>query len=94
MAEKAREGVWPSRAPLGYRNVVSPSGEKRIEPDPDVAPLVQQLFTWYSTGRYSLGLVTMMARNAGLRYRRSGAFLPKTTIHRLLRNPIYCGDIR
>ena len=35
MTEKAEQGIWPSYAPLGYRNVTGPDGKKRIEPDPD-----------------------------------------------------------
>ena len=28
MREKAREGMWPSFAPLGYRNVEGPDGRR------------------------------------------------------------------
>jgi DNA invertase Pin-like site-specific DNA recombinase len=89
MLEKAAEGIWPSRAPLGYRNTVSVEGKKMIEPDSETADLVRQLFVWYATGCYSLAEVTTMARRAGLRYRQSGASIPKTSIHRILRNPIH-----
>src|ERR1700682_4636500 len=40
MLEKAEQGVWPSFAPLGYRNVASPDGRKIIATDPAVAPIV------------------------------------------------------
>src|SRR4030081_1600674 len=40
MLEKAEQGVWPSCAPLGYRNVASPDGRKIIEPAPEAAPIV------------------------------------------------------
>lgn len=93
MAEKAEEGIWPSRAPLGYRNVQDPNGKKAIAVDRDYAPLVGQLFDWYASGRYSLEIVAKMARHAGLRYRRSGAPITKTAVHRILRNPLYQGDI-
>jgi DNA invertase Pin-like site-specific DNA recombinase len=73
MLEKAEEGIWPRRAPLGYRNTVSTEGKKVIELDPETADLVRQLFAWYATGHYSLAEVTTMARRAELRYRRSGA---------------------
>ena len=38
MLEKAEQGMWPTLAPLGYRNVAGPDGKKIIEPDPDVRP--------------------------------------------------------
>ena len=93
MTEKAAEGIWPTRAPLGYHNVLGPTGKKGIALDPQYAPLVRQVFEWYATGRYSLEMVTRMTRHAGLRYRESGAPIPKSTIHRILRNPLYQGDV-
>lgn len=54
MLEKAEQGIWPTVAPLGYRNVVGPAGKKIIEVDPNTAPGVVRLYEWYGTGRYSL----------------------------------------
>ena len=54
MREKAEQGIWPPKAPLGYRNVVGPSGKKQIEPDPSTAPLVVPMFEGYATGNCSL----------------------------------------
>ena len=44
MTEKAEQGIWPSYAPFGYRNVVGENGKKTIEPDPALAPVVRQMF--------------------------------------------------
>ena len=50
MTEKARQGIWPSFAPIGYRNVLGPDGKRTIEPDPAAAPdrdpLVRTLRQW------------------------------------------------
>src|SRR5215469_5467694 len=54
MQEKAEQGIWPTKTPLGYRNVTGPDGKKIIEPDPAIAPLVSKLFEWYATGQFSL----------------------------------------
>src|SRR5437762_390564 len=54
MQEKAEQGIWPTVAPLGYRNVVGPDGKKIIEPDPETAPLIRHLFEWYAAGTLSL----------------------------------------
>jgi DNA invertase Pin-like site-specific DNA recombinase len=91
MQEKAEEGIWPSRTPLGYRNVVGPTGKKFIEPD-EMAPIVARMFEWYATGNYSLLQVTRMAQDAGLVFRRSRAEVPKATVHKILRNRLYTGD--
>src|SRR3984893_10207388 len=39
MQEKAEQGIWPSKAPLGYRNVLGPDGKKIIAPDSAVASI-------------------------------------------------------
>jgi DNA invertase Pin-like site-specific DNA recombinase len=48
MLEKAEQGIWPSKAPLGYRNVTGPEGKKIIEPDPRFAGTIthQMSETW------------------------------------------------
>ena len=91
MREKAEQGIWPSFAPLGYRNLDGPDGKKIIAPDPDVAPIISKLFDWYATGRLSLKESAHKARDAGLVYRKSGAKVPVSTVHSILRNRIYTG---
>src|SRR5271166_4699380 len=54
MLEKAEQGIWPSFAPLGYRNVAGSDGKKIITPDPALSPIVVRLFEWYARGNLSL----------------------------------------
>src|SRR6516162_1524625 len=51
MREKAEQGIYPTRAPFGYRNNKL---ERTIEFDPDKAPILKQMFETYATGQYSL----------------------------------------
>src|SRR6266498_4722370 len=44
-----------------------------------------------SVGRYSLRDVTKRAHDAGFRS-RTGARVPRSSIHKILTNPVYCGD--
>jgi DNA invertase Pin-like site-specific DNA recombinase len=74
MQEKAEQGIWPTVAPLGYRNLSGPNGKKIIEPDPEAASLIGSLFEWYATG-----------------HRKSGAPVPVSTVHAILRNRLYAG---
>ena len=92
MQEKAEQGIWPTVAPLGYRNIAGSDGRKIIEPDPDSAPLIARLFEWYATGTLSLKEVAEKARAAGLVYRKSGAPVPVSTVHTTLRNRLYTGE--
>jgi site-specific DNA recombinase len=90
--EKAEQGIWPAKAPLGYRNVTGPDGKKIIEPDPGKAGTITHLFGWYATGTLSLKEAAAQARAAGLVYRRTGGPLPVSNIHAILRNRLYTGD--
>jgi DNA invertase Pin-like site-specific DNA recombinase len=91
MQEKAEQGIWPTKTPLGYRNVAGPDGKKIIASDPAVAPIVTKLFEWYATGQHSLKAAARMAGDAGLVYRKSGAKVPVSTVHSILRNRLYTG---
>src|SRR3954468_551932 len=91
MQEKAEQGIWPTKCPLGYRNVAGPDGKKIIAIDPEVAPIVSKLFEWYAHGDLSLKEVARKARDAGFIYRRTGASVPVSAVHSILRNRLYTG---
>ena len=89
MIEKARQGHWPTVAPVGYvNNLVS----HRIEPDPERAPIIVKLFEWYASGEFSLKVLTKKAVAAGLTNRTGGGPLARSRIHQVLQNPIYYGE--
>ncbi len=90
--EKARQGIWPSSAPLGYRNTVREDGKKVVEPDPEKAPIVQKAFEWAASGDYSMAVLTRKLRGAGLTSRRSKRPIHKSVVHHMLRNPFYMGE--
>lgn len=92
MQEKAEQGIWPTRTPLGYRNITGADGKRIIAIDPAVAPMVAKLFEWYATGHYSVNDITIKARGLGLVYRKSGAMIPASTVNSILRNRLYCGQ--
>lgn len=91
MQEKAEQGIWLTKTPLGYLNVTGPDGRKVIAVDPEVAPIITKLFEWYATGEYALKEVAKKARAAGLVYKKSGAPVPTSTVHSILRNRLYTG---
>ena len=79
MTEKAEQGLWPSNAPLGYKNVTRPDGKKTIVPDESVATIIRSMFEWYAHGDISIREATKKARAAGLVFRRSGGRIPGST---------------
>lgn len=89
MLEKARQGIWPSSAPIGYKNVDGPQGKRIIIPDPVFAPNIEKVFQLYATGLYSLKDVAKEANRIGLRSRRVGKRVTRIGIYTLLTNPIY-----
>ena len=89
--EKAKQGIWPTKTPLGYLNVTGPDGRKVIAADPDVASIVAKLFEWYASGEFALKEVAKKARAAGLAYKKSGAPVPTSTVHSILRNRLFTG---
>ncbi len=91
LTQKAEEGMWPSHAPLGYRNATL-DGRRFMAPDPERAAPVVRMFEAMATGQYAIDDVTRMAKVNGLRFKKSKAPLPRSTVHQLLRNPLYMGE--
>lgn len=88
LTEKAAQGKWPHRAPVGYANDKS---THTIKPDPEKAGLIRELFAKYATGDWSLEQLALIAEESGLFSRNSQA-INKAGIHRILKNRIYCGE--
>ena len=91
MREKAEQGHWPTKAPVGY---LDNRTTHRIERDPARGPLIAALFDLYASGAYSLKALTVNAHAIGLTHPRSGRRMMKAEIHRILQNVIYTGDFR
>jgi len=82
MREKAEQGIYPSRPPLGYRNN---KVERTIEINPDKAVIARRLFDLYATGRHSLLTLRNTIRT------EFGVSYPNGYLQRLLKNPFYIG---
>lgn len=87
---RIRQGIYPMPAPIGYmdRGKAAPK-----EPNPVQAPLVQEAFMLYSTGKWTLKTLVKKMYDLGLRNNRGGK-ITKNTLGRLLRNPFYIGVIK
>ena len=90
MLEKAEQGIFPNRAPLGYMNVERPDGKRVIVPDPDTAEIVTRMFERYSMGTMSLEEVGELAMSEGLPLKRKGNY--RAVVQYILKNRIYTGD--
>ncbi|MDQ2986275.1 MAG: recombinase family protein, partial [Armatimonadota bacterium] len=63
-----------------------------IEPDPATSPKVAALFSKFAEGAVSITLLSEVAQEVGLSS-KSGRAIPRSSLHRMLRNPIYYGRI-
>ncbi len=87
LAERVKQGGWPHLQPLGYRRgVPDDRGRRRIELDPEKATLVRWAFETMATGAHRASSVWAWLRQHGLR-------ISQSHLHRLLRNPFYCGRL-
>src|SRR6266852_970696 len=82
MREKAEQGIYPSRPPLGYANNKL---AHTIEVDPQKAPLARRMFELYATGNDSLSSLQKAIQA------EFGQRLAKGYLERLLKNPFYVG---
>ena len=92
MREKARQGLWPSRAPLGYMNTVREDGKRVIAPDPERWETVKRLFDLAAAGGHSLADLARVAKDEGLTGQYGKKPVNKATVHHVLHNRIYTGD--
>jgi site-specific DNA recombinase len=92
MTEKAEEGIWPSTAPIGYKNVLGKSGKRTIKLDTRKSPIVRNLFETYSSGKYSLEEITKKFAGKGLVSRKNKKSIGRSTVHKILKNRTYSGD--
>jgi site-specific DNA recombinase len=83
MREKAEQGIYPSRPPVGYRNN---KVEHTIEVDPEKAPLARRMLELYATGKYSLSQLRLAIKS------EFGVTMAKGYLDRLLKNPFYAGS--
>jgi len=87
-------GIPPFMAPKGYRNRKRDNPKQRglgVEPDPEEAPKVRELFERFASGSYTLEEIRELAYKLGLRS-RTGKKLSVNFISKMLRNPFYIGQ--
>jgi site-specific DNA recombinase len=82
MREKAEQGIYPGRAPIGYRNN---SITRAIDVDQERAPIVKRVFEMYASGNYSLSTLRAAVLN------EFGIKLSRAYFETILKNRFYLG---
>jgi len=87
---KLKNGGWPAKAPLGYKNINNKQGKPYPVENPETAPLIRQTFELYSSGNYSLAALSEEMYERGLKTRYDNKF-SKERIKNILINNFYIG---
>lgn len=90
LREKAAQGNFPCKAPVGYKNITDKTGKKIIALDEQKALFVKRAFELYATGSYSLSRLGKKLLDDGFRT-PAGLQYGKSSIERLLKNIFYTG---
>lgn len=90
MMKNARDGFWNGgRLPFGYQSI--PSGRrKQLEPNPDEAPTVREMFDLYLRG-LGCRAIAMLLNEEGRTHR--GKRWGKTAVACVLKNWVYAGYV-
>lgn len=95
---KRERGWLPGRAPIGYINSRSPTGEKIIVADPERFDLLKRLWELLLSGGYSVPQLHALASDqlalrTPMRKRLGGSSLSVSGLYRVFSNPFYAGQI-
>jgi len=100
MNQRAKKGLQPGQAPIGYLNVpeVHEGHEIRtIIVDPERAPHIQWAFETYASGDWNLDQLTEALTERGLRYRatanRPARPMLRSRVAAMLRHEFYVGIV-
>ncbi|MCH6471233.1 recombinase family protein [Sinomonas terrae] len=101
MTQKAASGGTPSKAPIGYLNVHVRDELGRevrtVQLDPDRAPLIEWAYKAYASGSWTVSQLHVELTSRGLTSlatpKRPSKTLAVSSVHRLLTNPYYKGDV-
>ena len=88
---KLEAGWLPSGYKIGYK-VIGEKGRKVYVIDEKTAPYIKRAFELYNSSNYTIKRLVETLAKEGLR-NKSGTKSTKSSIHRLLSDPFYCGYI-
>lgn len=92
-ARRVQGGLFVGLAPYGYRNV-RVEGRSLIELDPATAPKVRRIFELYAYHQHTLDSLCEALANVGITYRPGQPRFNRSTIHKILRDRAYVGEVR
>ena len=83
MREKAEQGIYPGRAPFGYRNNRL---TRSVDVDESRAPVLRRMFELYASGTHSLTTLRKAI------FEESGVRINRAYLETVLKSPFYIGQ--
>ncbi len=92
LARRVQEGWFVGLAPYGYRNVRK-DGRGVIEIDLEASANVKRIFHLYAYGNLTLDGLVDRINGEGMVFRPSQAKFPRSSVHNILKDRAYIGEI-
>ncbi|MCT4552215.1 MAG: recombinase family protein [Alphaproteobacteria bacterium] len=87
------QGVWLSKAPIGYLNKRDDNNKAIVVIDENKAFIIRKLFEEYSKGLYSLEELKPITKELGLKT-SNNKDISKSQLHTMIKNPFYYGVMK
>jgi len=91
-ARRVREGLFPCKAPFGYRNI-RVDGRGLIEVDPQDGPKVRRIFELYAHHVHTLDSLSGALVDEGIAYSDAQVKFTRSKLHAILRDRSYIGEV-
>jgi DNA invertase Pin-like site-specific DNA recombinase len=92
LERRIKEGWFVGKAPYGYRNVRK-NGRGIIEIDPEAGPHVRRIFELFAYHNLTLDGLSARLDEEGRRFRESFPKFPRSSLHAILRDRAYIGEL-
>ncbi len=90
---RVQEGLFPGKAPYGFSHV-RVNGRRLIETNKNEAANVQKLFQLYAYGNCTLDGIVKQFEKDGIAYRPDNPKWSRTSVHNMLNDRAYIGEVR
>jgi DNA invertase Pin-like site-specific DNA recombinase len=93
IAKRVQDGLFPSHAPYGYRNVRGTDGRSRVEIEPDQARSIKRAFELRAYENLTVEQICRKLHDEGMVYCDSKHRFPKSKMHDMLQDRSYIGEV-
>ena len=92
LQRRIQEGWFVGKAPYGYRNIRK-NGRGILEIDPEAGPHVRRIFKLFAYQNLTLDSLSARLDEEGRRFRESFPKFPRSSLHSILRDRAYIGEL-